>query len=254
MLIPLPERIENVSKTRLDQYLVSKGLVSSRSQAESYIKLGYVTVGGVVQSKPGHLVSMDMDVQLTAKEQFVSRAALKLASVAEVLHINFTGKTVLDVGSSTGGFTQFALSRGAKKVFAVEVGKEQLHPSLRTDERIELYEQTDVRDFHTTEQIDVVVADVSFVSLRDLLPHIKTLCNKRTELVLMVKPQFEAVNDNLKHKGVIKNEKIRRDILKSFEDWARQNFVVVDKADSDVAGEKGNRERFFLLRIPANKH
>ncbi len=241
-------------KQRLDAALVSKDLVSSRSQAESYIKLGYVKVDGTVQTKPGFLVRDSSEVQITAKEQFVSRAALKLASVADVLRVNFKDKTVLDVGSSTGGFTQFALSRGAKKVFAVEVGKDQLHSSLRSDQRIELHEQTDIRDFTTNQPIDVVVADVSFVSLRALLPHIKTLCNSQTELVLMVKPQFEAANENLKHKGVIKNEKIRRDILKSFEDWARQYFVVVDKADSDVAGEKGNRERFFLLRIPTSKH
>lgn len=241
-------------KQRLDLLVVAKHLVSSRSQAESYIRLGYVTVDGKVQQKPGFLVNEDSDIQVTAKEQFVSRAALKLASVAGIFALDFTGKTVLDVGSSTGGFTQYALSRGAKKVFAIEVGTNQLHPSLRGDSRIELHEQTDIRNFNTTEQVDVVVADVSFVSLRDLLPHIKTLCNTRTELVLMVKPQFEAVNENLKHKGVIKNEKMRRDILRSFEDWARQYFVIAAKADSDVAGEKGNRERFFLLRIPANKH
>lgn len=237
-----------MDKKRLDQILVQLGKVPTRSQAESVIKLGQVLVNKKVATKPGQLVS-DVDrIELKSSEQYVSRAGLKLASVAKILHLDFRGKTVLDVGSSTGGFTDYALRHGAAKVIAVDVGTDQLHPSLRGDTRIELHEKTDIRDFRTTESIDLVVADVSFISLREILPSVSKLCDAHTQLAIMVKPQFEAGQSNLKHKGVIKNDKMRRKILKDFEDWVRQYFVVLDKADSDVAGSKGNRERFYLLQ------
>lgn len=234
-------------KKRLDQSLVSRGLVATRSQAESYIRMGKVLVNGKVVTKTGAQVRETDELQVTAAEQYVSRAGLKLASVTAAFKLDFRDKTVLDVGSSTGGFTDYALRHGAKKVFAVEIGTNQLHPSLHGDPRIELHEQTDIRDFRTDERIDIVVADVSFISLRELLPHVATLCNSETLIAAMVKPQFEAREENLRHKGVIKNDRMRRDILQSFESWARQRFVIIDKADSAVAGEKGNLERFYLL-------
>jgi 23S rRNA (cytidine1920-2'-O)/16S rRNA (cytidine1409-2'-O)-methyltransferase len=234
-------------KQRLDQALAATGLVNSRSQAESFIRLGKVTVNGRVVTKAGTLVSETDDIKLTATEQYVSRAGLKLASVAELFKLDFRGKVVLDVGSSTGGFTDYALRHGAAKVLAVDVGTDQLHPTLLGDARIELHEKTDIRGFRTKEHIDIVVADVSFISLREILPSVVKLCGPKTQLAIMVKPQFEAGKSNLKHKGVIKNDKMRRDILKDFEDWARRYFVTIDKADSDVAGGKGNRERFYLL-------
>jgi 23S rRNA (cytidine1920-2'-O)/16S rRNA (cytidine1409-2'-O)-methyltransferase len=237
-------------KQRLDQYLVGKGLVRSRSQAESYIRLGDVVVNGKVVTKAGAIVDESSQVTLTAKEQYVSRAALKLASVADTLKVIFKGMAMLDVGSSTGGFTEYALKHGAQKVFAVEVGKDQLHPSLHGNPQIELHEQTDIRDFTTKEQIDLVVMDVSFISLREILPHVATLCTPKTDIVAMVKPQFEAATSSLKHKGVIKNDRMRRDILKEFETWAiTHGFVIIDKADSQVAGSKGNVERFYKLRL-----
>jgi 23S rRNA (cytidine1920-2'-O)/16S rRNA (cytidine1409-2'-O)-methyltransferase len=229
-------------KIRLDQAVVKKGLVSTRSQAETYIKLGNVTVGGKTIQKPGFLVQEHAVIELTAKEQYVSRAGLKLASIAKQFEVDFKGKTVLDVGSSTGGFTDYALQHGAKKVFAVDVGTNQLHPTLRNDPRIELYEQTDIRNFITDEKIDVVVIDVSFISLRQILPTVKKLSHKNTAILAMVKPQFEATADSVKH------DRMRRDILKNFEAWAAKDFVIVAKADSAVAGEKGNLERFYYLR------
>lgn len=245
-------------KQRLDQLVFARGLVPSRSQAESWIRLGKVTVDGKVVSKPGAAVDDEAEIALTAKEQYVSRAGLKLASVAQTLHLEFAGKVMLDVGSSTGGFTDYALRHGARKVIAVEVGVDQLHPSLHGDSRIELHERTDIRSVHLLEKRregvaievpDIVVIDVSFVSLRDILPHIATLCGPQTIVAAMVKPQFEAVASNLKHKGVIKNDRMRRDILKDFESWVSSRFVVLDKADSDIAGAKGNRERFYKLRF-----
>lgn len=235
-------------KIRLDKKLVDLKKVATRSQAESYIKLGEVKVNGQIIKKPGHQVGNADNIELTASEQYVSRAGLKLASVAGILKLDFRDKTVLDVGSSTGGFTDYALQHGAGKVIAVDVGSEQLHPSLRQNLLIELHEKTDIRDFKTDDNIDIVVGDVSFISLREILPHVATLCNRKTQIAVMVKPQFEAGQSSLKHKGVVKNDRMRRDILKDFENWTRQSFIIIDKADSGVSGAHGNQERFYLLR------
>ncbi len=249
-------------KKRLDQLVFAKGLVSSRSQAESWIRLSKVTVDGRVVTKPGAAVNDTSTIELLAEEQYVSRAGLKLASVAQVLKLDFRDKCMLDVGSSTGGFTDYALRQGARKVIAVDVGTDQLHPTLRGNDKIELHEQTDIRALRRTgpgqsaqpghvalvERLDLVVIDVSFISLREILPHIATLCDPQTVVAAMVKPQFEARESNLKHKGVIKNDRMRREILKDFEQWVTKHFVVLDKADSDVAGSKGNLERFYKLR------
>lgn len=234
-------------KTRLDQALVEQGMVASRSQATSYIKLGEVTVNDKVVTKAGELVSDQDKLEVTAQEQYVSRAALKLASVADEFELDFKDKNVLDIGSSTGGFTQFVLSHGAAAVVAVEVGTNQLHPSLRQDPRIHLFEQTDIRNLKSSPvSIDMVVADVSFISLREILPAALLLTGKQARYIIMVKPQFEA-GDQYKHKGVIKNDTIRRQILKDFEQWVQKLFRIQNKADSAVAGARGNRERFYVL-------
>lgn len=235
-------------KTRLDQLLASKGLVPTRSQAESFIKLGQVLVNKKVVTKPGAMVNETDDIVLTATEQYVSRAGLKLASVAKILGLDFRGKVVLDVGSSTGGFTDYSLRHGADYVIAVDVGTDQLHPTLHGNPKIELHEQTDIRDVkELSRPANIVVIDVSFISLREILPTVAQLSSSNTQVVAMVKPQFEAARD-AKHKGVIKNDRMRRDILQDFEQWSRQYFTIQEKADSEVAGAKGNRERFYLLK------
>lgn len=236
-------------RQRLDKKVVQLGLVTSRSQAENYIRLGKVLVDGRVETKAGFMVSDTAKVTLDMTETYVSRAALKLASAADVFGLDFAGKVVLDIGSSTGGFTDFALRHGAKKVFAVDVGTDQLHPSLRSDKRIELHEKTDIRDFVPSEAVNIIVGDVSFISLREILPHVaKKIMQPETILVAMVKPQFEAGRHQI-NKGVIKNDKVRRQILAEFENWAKQYFVIVDKKDSEVAGAKGNVERFYKLQL-----
>lgn len=232
---------------RLDQAVYRLGLVASRSQAESYIRLGRVTVRGKTVTKPGYFVRNLADVQLHQTEQFVSRAGLKLQSVAAKLGLEFAGKTMLDVGSSTGGFTDFALSRGLAQAICVDVGTDQLHPKLRADPRVELHEKTDIRDFVTNVPLDIIVIDVSFISLRQILPHVATLAGPQTQIVAMVKPQFEA-GARLKHAGVVKNDAERRQILRDFELWTRPYFVILAKADSEIPGAHGNRERFYLLR------
>lgn len=237
-----------MAKVRLDHLLVLKQLVSTRSQAESYIRLGQVKVNSEVIKKPGYFVAEDAKIQFGAKEQYVSRAALKLASVTDVLQLDFKGKTVLDVGSSTGGFTDYALQHGAVKSFAVDVGTNQLHAKLRANARVEVHEKTDIRDFKTDEKADVAVIDVSFISMRQVLPSVAKLIKSNGHIVAMLKPQFEAGKNQL-NKGVVKNNALRRVILQDFEAWVKQNsFVLLKKSDSAVAGEKGNLERFYLLK------
>lgn len=233
-------------KKRLDVALAQKGLVASRSQAESYIKLGKVKVNGKILNKSSILVSEDDGLEIKGEERYVSRAALKLESVARKLGLDFKDKVVLDVGSSTGGFSDYALRQGAKKVMAVDVGTDQLHPSLRANPKIELHEKTDIRDFQPGETPDIVVIDVSFISLRRVLPHIAGISSKQTEIAAMVKPQFEAGAKDV-NKGVIKNDTVRRQILKDFENWSKPLFLTRKKADSEVAGTKGNQERFYLF-------
>jgi 23S rRNA (cytidine1920-2'-O)/16S rRNA (cytidine1409-2'-O)-methyltransferase len=234
---------------RLDKALVEQGLAATRSQAENYIGLGKVRLNGRVATKSGLLVKPgdQIELMIQPEDRYVGRAAMKLASVAEVLKIDFRNKLVLDVGSSTGGFTEFALKSGASKVVAVDVGSDQLHPSLRSDARVELHEKTDIRSFKMAIKPDLVVADLSFISLRDVLPSIGALSEDDTQIIVLLKPQFEAGKSQI-NKGVVKNETLRRQIIKDFEAWAKQGFVIAAKADSDVAGAHGNRERFYSLR------
>ncbi len=235
-------------KARLDNYLLDKGLAPSRSQAASLVKMGRVRVNGTVATKPGQVVSSS-DKVITEQNKYVSRAALKLASVAKALELDFSDKTVLDVGSSTGGFTDYALQHGAKKVYAVDVGTMQLHPSLRNHPRIELHEKTDIRDFSIPKSVNLVLIDVSFISIRKVLPHLQAELSPKTNVVAMVKPQFEAESPRWLNRGIVKNSRYRRDILKDFEKHIQGSFTILAKQDSTIAGEKGNVERFYLLEL-----
>lgn len=235
---------------RLDKELADRGLVQSRSQAENLIQLGHVKVDGKVIAKPAFIVHGEAKIVLKKSEQYVSRAALKLKSATRKLKLSFKDAVILDVGSSTGGFTDFALKSGAKKSIAVDVGSNQLHPSLRSDVRIDLHEKTDIRNMKPEQTADATIAvcDVSFISLKEILPSVKNLMtHKDAVIIAMVKPQFES-GSGAKHKGVIKNDTVRRKILKDFEDWAKRDFIIVDKADSEVSGKKGNTERFYILK------
>ncbi|HEY5268486.1 MAG TPA: TlyA family RNA methyltransferase [Candidatus Saccharimonadales bacterium] len=234
---------------RLDQAIASRGLASSRSQAESYIKLGLVRVNGSIQTKPLVRVLEKDKIEVIATEQYVSRAGLKLASAAKDLEVEFKDKVVLDVGSSTGGFTDYSIKHGASKVIAVEIGSNQLHPSLRNNPLIELHEQCDIRNFNKPKSlINLVLIDVSFISLRLILPTIYKLSEDDTRIIAMFKPQFEA-DSSQKNRGIIKNERIRRNIVKDFEKWLKlNNFYIIKSLDSSISGTKGNLEKFFLLK------
>ncbi len=194
------------------------------------------------------------------------RGYIKLSDAAKAFHFDFNGKTVLDIGSSTGGFTKYALDHGAKKVIAVEKGTNQMVKPLRYDKRIVLHEKTDIFNVKTVELSsgecseeynsivcievpDVIVADVSFLSLKKVLAYAKkSLSSTRTEFLVMLKPQFEARPDQL-NRGIVKNEKIRREIIKNFELWLKQNnFAIIKKHDNELKGKTGNKERFYLLK------
>lgn len=179
----------------------------------------------------------------------VSRAENKLRDATSAFSYDFRGKTVLDIGSSTGGFTEYALNSGAKKVIAVEKGTKQMKAPLRFDSRIELYEKTDIFEFETEEKIDTILADVSFVSLTKVLLYAKKhFATAQTDFLVMLKPQFEARPEQLV-KGVVKNEKMRREIIREFENFLKKNrFLIIKKRDNILAGKNGNVERFYLLK------
>ena len=212
------------------------------------------------------------NMQTTHVGMPVSRAENKLAGAAQAFSYDFRGKIVLDIGSSTGGFTEYALLRGAKKVIAVEKGTKQMKAPLRFDPRIDLREKTDIfsvtrsslsrdqdenneNESKTDIRIDTILADVSFISLKQVLLHAKKqLDTPQTDFLVMLKPQFEARPFQLKN-GVVKNETIRRDIIKDFEAWLKNNgFLIVNKRDNTLAGKNGNLERFYFLKLAVMSH
>lgn len=196
------------------------------------------------------------EVRTEAKVEVVGRAELKLMEAVRAFGYDFRGKIVLDIGSSTGGFTELALRLGAAKVVAIEKGTQQMKAPLRYDSRVELHEKTDIFEVKKAdlladgEEFGVILADVSFVSLTKVLMYAKMeLACRNTDWLVMLKPQFEARPEQL-NKGVVKNEKMRREIMQRFEGWLRKNgFVVVKKRDNEVVGKVGgNKERFYWLR------
>lgn len=196
----------------------------------------------------------------------VSRAEFKIEGASLAFNFDFRGKTVLDIGSSTGGFTEFALAAGALMVVAVEKGARQMKAPLRFDPKVELHEKTDIFDVvaegrkndkldGTAKKViipnpDVILADVSFVSLKPVLAYAKKyIASAKTEFLVMLKPQFEALDSQL-NRGVVKNERVRREIIRDFEGWLKSNgFVIKGKKDNNLAGKKGNLERFYWLSM-----
>ena len=240
----------SASKTRLDQFLTEGGFVESRTKAAALIMAGQVKVDGKVVDKAGYFVKPDAKIIIKQLPKYVSRGGEKLESANKKFKINFKNPVVLDVGSSTGGFSDYALQNGAKKVYAVDVGTGQLDYSLRTNPKVEVMERTDIRSVtKLDDEPDIVVIDVSFISLRIVLPAVANLVNPETYVIAMAKPHFEAdYKTASKHKGVIKNETVRRQILKNVESFLKKDFFIADKADSEVHGAKGNIERFYLLK------
>ncbi|WP_017932245.1 TlyA family RNA methyltransferase [Robiginitomaculum antarcticum] len=234
---------------RLDQALVQRGLLETRSAAQAAIKSGGVTVNGKPVRKSAHKVS-DTDV-ISAKpaHPYVSRAALKLEKALDVFGVDPSGQTCLDIGSSTGGFSQLLILRGAAKIFAIDVGTDQLHYALRAEPKIALLEQQDARTLtaaHIPARIDLVVCDASFISLTKILPVPLTFLKPRGEAILLVKPQFELGPDALNKNGVVKDTERAEDAPRLIAAWMTdQGFVVKGQTKSPIRGGSGNSE--FLV-------
>jgi len=217
-------------------------LVESRTKAQAIVKEGLVSVNSVVVKKSSFGVSVDDEVSVADYKRYVSRSANKLASFLEELDLDAKGRVALDVGSSTGGFTQVLLENGVKEVSAVDVGKGQLHKSLKEDKRVYSYESCDIRKFQSDKKFDLVVSDVSFISLLYVLDDVDRLAT--SDIILLFKPQFEvgreAKRDN---HGVVLDEKAIEGSMKKFENACKaKGWTLRMKSPSKLTGKEGNLE------------
>jgi 23S rRNA (cytidine1920-2'-O)/16S rRNA (cytidine1409-2'-O)-methyltransferase len=247
-----------LKKIRIDHLLVARGLAESRTKAQALVMAGAVVVGEARVDKPGALVDPDAPVRLkqdAAPQRYVSRGALKLEGALAAFPIDPRGKVCADLGASTGGFTDVLLQRGAAKVYAVDVGYGQLHPRIRGDPRVVVRERENARLLTAEslgERVDLVTGDLSFISLRLVLPAVKAVLKPRGEAVLLVKPQFEVGKGEVGKGGVVRDEAKRRAALESVEEAARGlGFDVVGRAESPIEGPAGNREWLLGLRLGA---
>lgn len=237
-------------KKRLDIILVERSLADTRTKAQALIMAGEVSGEGRILDKPGQTFDESIELHLKTQPRFVSRAGEKLASVAEIFSLNFTGLTVLDVGSSTGGFTDFALQNGAKKSYCIDVGTGQLSYKLRQDPRVIVMEQTDVRKAVLPELADIAVVDVSFISLEKVLEPTAALIKPKSVIIAMAKPQFEAGRGlATKYAGVIPMGDERNEVIAELREWILERFDIVAEADSGLSGAEGNVEHFFKLAL-----
>lgn len=240
-----------MSKIRLDQLIVKKGLVESRQKAQSMIMANLVSVNGEFIDKSGTLIEEDSVIFIKDTLKYVSRAAYKLETALKYFKFDFTDKIVLDIGASTGGFTDLCLQNKAKKVYAVDVGKNLLHEKLRRDNRVVNIEKINFR--HITfdiigEKADFVVSDVSFISLTYIIPNIIHFCHNDTKVCLLIKPQFEAGAKFVGKKGIVKNKEVHIDVIRKIVDFAtKNNFTTKGLVKSAMKGAKGNIEYLLYL-------
>lgn len=232
---------------RLDQYLVGRHALYSRNKAQEMIKAGEVAVDGRIIMKPSFQVDGN-DVKVVANDRYVSRAALKLKSFLPSLPFDISGCEALDIGASTGGFTQVLLEEGALHVVAVDVGRDQLHPKLKDDSRVTSVEKTDIRKYEAKKKFDIVVSDVSFISLLHILEEIDRLASRW--IIVLFKPQFEVGREVKRDKNGVVNDKkaIERAMLK-FEDACRvRRWELTAKEASSLSGKEGNIEYCYCFR------
>jgi 23S rRNA (cytidine1920-2'-O)/16S rRNA (cytidine1409-2'-O)-methyltransferase len=237
-------------KVRLDVLLVERGLAESRAKAQALIMAGQVRVAGQTALKPSTAIQPDSELSVDSGPRFVSRGGEKLDAALEAFAIDVTGLTCADVGSSTGGFTDCLLQRGASKVYAIDVGKGILHWKLRNDRRVAVMEETNARFVEALpEKIDFVTIDASFISLKILLPVVKKW-NREMGIVALIKPQFEAgKKDVSRGDGVIRNPEIHRQVLQDVLAYAAQEgFGIHGLIKSPLLGPKGNAEFLVWLR------
>ena len=237
-------------KKRLDIILVERELAATRTQAQALIMAGQVSADGRILDKPGQSFDEAIELHLKTQPKYVSRAGDKLASIADELKLDFRGNVLLDVGSSTGGFTDFAMQNGAVKSYCVDVGTGQLAYKLRQDPRAIVMEKTDIRVAVLPEPADIAVIDVSFISLTKILTYVADLIKPGAPIIAMAKPQFEAGKPLAdKYRGVIPVGSERNQVLADLRAWITANgFTISAEADSKVSGMEGNVERFMLLR------
>jgi 23S rRNA (cytidine1920-2'-O)/16S rRNA (cytidine1409-2'-O)-methyltransferase len=244
-------------KKRLDKLLVERGLVSTRQRALPLIMEGKVLVNGLLVTKPGTLV--DEDAQIILKEEeipYVSRGGLKLESALTNFNISVKDKIAMDVGASTGGFTDCLLQRGAKKVYCIDVGYGQLAWKLRRDQRVVLIERTNIRYLEREripDEIDIATIDVSFISLLKVVPKVMEFLKKDGEIVALIKPQFEAGKGEVEKGGVIKDEEKRLKVVQKVkEELESFGLKTIGILQSPIPGQKGNVEYFIYLKL--DKH
>jgi len=227
---------------RLDNYLVQNSLASSRTKAQALVKDGLVSINDKVVKKSSLKVEESDEVNVAEHKEYVSRSAHKLSNFLQELNLDINGSVCLDIGSSTGGFTQVLLENKVKEVSAVDVGREQLHKSLRKDDRVFSYESCDIREFKSDKIFDVVVSDVAFISLLNILDDIDRLASEK--IILLFKPQFEVGREVKRdNNGVVLDEKAIQKAMEKFEDACKlKGWTLNLKSPSKLTGKEGNLE------------
>jgi 23S rRNA (cytidine1920-2'-O)/16S rRNA (cytidine1409-2'-O)-methyltransferase len=244
-----------VTKSRADQLLVDRGLVESRARAQALILAGLVFTGERKVEKAGQALADDAPLEVRGKEHpWVSRGGIKLAHALEHFDWDVTGAVALDVGSSTGGFTDVLLQKGAAKVFAVDVGTNQLAWKLRQDPRVIVHEKTNARyltDEVVTEAVDIIVCDSSFISLAKVLDKALDFAGPGGRLIALVKPQFEAGRGEIGKGGVVRDAAVHERVCRAAADWlGSRGWAVEGIAQSPITGPEGNVEFLLAARLP----
>lgn len=239
------------NKERLDKLLAARGLVPTRSKAQGIILAGEVLVDGKMVDKPGTAVSLEATIELKAQQPYVGRGGYKLAGALEAFELDVTGAICADVGACTGGFTDVLLQNGATRVYAIDVGYGQLDWSLRKDERVVVMERTNARYLETLDEaVNFVAIDVSFISLRLILPAVRKWLAEDATVVALIKPQFEAGPKQVGRGGIVKDTAVHRAVLLDLWDWFSQNeFSVHGLTRSSVTGADGNVEFLVWLQV-----
>ena len=246
----MPSRLPMSPEERLDQWIFHKGFVKSRSQARDLIARGGVCVDNRPCWKPSKMVSHAHKVKISQKDcAYISRGGLKLETALSDFTISVRNKVVLDVGASTGGFTACVLEKGAKHVYCVDVGTGQLDGTLRIDNRVSFWEGISIQEFSMasiTDVINIILVDVSFVSLHKIIPHLTKFLPSGGELLALIKPQFEVGRRGLNKSGVVKGQHLIEGVLSSTKELMESHsFTVLGMKPSEIKGKKGNQE-FFL--------
>jgi 23S rRNA (cytidine1920-2'-O)/16S rRNA (cytidine1409-2'-O)-methyltransferase len=238
-------------KQRLDNIIVESGLAENKSKAQALIMAGAVKVNGKVLIKAGSQVEANSIIEIVRKSNYVSRGGIKLAHALDTFNFNVTDLIALDVGASTGGFTDCLLQRGASKVYAVDVGYGQLDYKLRQDARVVVMDRTNVHyPFLLTEKADIVTVDVSFISVTKVIPNVAEHLRPTGHIIILLKPQFEAQKKEVGKGGIIRDPMIHASVLGQFTIWAIDHeFRLKSLVASSITGADGNQEFLLLLAL-----